>query len=52
MVMAESLGDEYRQTPRLAERAVVALARRLSVIMHRMWSDGSEFRWTKDPTAT
>jgi transposase len=34
------------------QRSVVALARRLSVIMHRMWSDGSEFRWTKDPTAT
>ncbi|WP_441935388.1 IS110 family transposase [Neorhizobium galegae] len=35
------------------QRAVVALARRLSVIMHRMWSDGSEFRWTKDmATAT
>jgi transposase len=30
------------------QRAVVALARRLSVIMHRMWSDGSEFRWTKE----
>ncbi|MDQ0321562.1 transposase [Pararhizobium capsulatum DSM 1112] len=35
------------------QRAVVALARRLSVIMHRMWSDGSEFRWTKEmATAT
>jgi transposase len=30
------------------QKAVVALARRLAVIMHRMWSDGSEFRWTKD----
>jgi transposase len=29
------------------QKAVVALARRLSVIMHRMWSDGSEFRWTR-----
>lgn len=28
-------------------KAIVALARRLSVIMHRMWSDGSEFRWTR-----
>jgi transposase len=33
------------------QRAVVALARRLSVIMHRMWSDGSEFRWTKEAAA-
>jgi transposase len=33
------------------QRAVVALARRLSVIMHRMWSDGSDFRWTKEASA-
>ena len=29
-------------------RAKVALARRLGVIMHRMWIDGSEFCWTRD----
>jgi transposase len=29
------------------QKAIVALARRLAVIMHRMWSDGTEFRWTK-----
>lgn len=28
-------------------RAIVALARRLAVIMHRMWSDGTDFRWTR-----
>lgn len=28
-------------------KAVVALARRLAVIMHRMWMDGTEFRWQK-----
>jgi transposase len=28
-------------------RAIVALARRLAVIMHRMWSDGTNFRWTR-----
>ena len=28
------------------KRAKVALARRLGVIMHRMWMDGSEFQWT------
>jgi transposase len=28
-------------------RAVVALARRLAVIMHRMWRDGTDFRWTR-----
>ena len=29
-------------------RAKVALARRLGVIMHRIWMDGSEFRWKRD----
>jgi transposase len=32
------------------QKAFVALARRLAVIMHRMWSDGTEFRWTKEST--
>jgi len=35
-------------TRRGMQRAIVALARRLAVVMHRMWSDGTEFRWTKD----
>jgi transposase len=26
-------------------RARVAVARKLAVILHRMWIDGSEFRW-------
>jgi transposase len=29
------------------KKAIVALARRLAVIMHRIWVDGSEFRWTR-----
>ena len=29
-------------------RAQVAVARRLAVIMHRMWTDGTPFRWTRD----
>jgi transposase len=29
-------------------KAIVALARRMAVILHRMWSDGTEFRWTRD----
>ena len=28
------------------KRAIVAVARRMAVIMHRMWADGTEFRWT------
>jgi transposase len=30
------------------QKAIVALARRLAVIMHRMWSDGTEFHWSKN----
>ena len=29
------------------KRAIVALARRLAVIMHCIWVDGTAFRWTK-----
>jgi transposase len=29
------------------KKAIVALARRLAVIMHRIWADGTEFRWTR-----
>lgn len=31
------------------KRAKVALARKLAVVLHRMWTDGSEFRWGKEP---
>jgi transposase len=27
------------------------VARRLAVIMHRMWVDGTEFRWTRKEAA-
>jgi hypothetical protein len=27
------------------------LARRLAVIMHRIWVDGTEFRWTREEAA-
>jgi transposase len=27
------------------KRAIVAVARRLAVILHRMWVDGTDFRW-------
>ena len=29
------------------KRAKVALARKLAVVLHRMWVDGSEFRWSR-----
>jgi transposase len=34
------------------KKAIVALARRLAVIMHRIWVDGTEFRWTREVAAT
>lgn len=33
------------------KRAKVALARKLAVVLHRMWVDATEFRWTKDAAA-
>jgi transposase len=33
------------------KKAIVALARRLAVIMHRIWTDGTEFRWTRETAA-
>src|SRR5215217_5417422 len=33
------------------KKAIVALARRLAVIMHRIWVDGTEFRWTRGQAA-
>lgn len=34
-----------------AKRAKVALARKMGVILHRMWVDGSNFRWTREANA-
>ena len=32
-------------------RARVAVARKLAVILHRMWADATEFRFGKEPAA-
>jgi transposase len=32
-------------------RAIVAVARRLAVILHRMWTDNTDFRWGSEPAA-
>lgn len=34
------------------KKARVALARKLAVILHRMWVDGTSFRWSNDAPAT
>ena len=46
VVVAESLGMKIARH-RGMKRAAVAVARRMAVIMHRMWADGTEFRWDK-----
>jgi len=33
-------------------RAVVAVTRKLAVVMHRIWADGTEFRWTREEAVT
>ena len=33
------------------KRAIVAVARRLAVVLNRMWVDGTDFRWTKPDAA-
>ena len=34
-----------------AKKARVALARKLAVILHRIWLEGTNFQWTKEATA-
>ncbi|WP_334147099.1 IS110 family transposase [Hyphomicrobium sp.] len=34
------------------KKAIIALARKIAVILHRMWVDGTEFDWGKKPEAT
>jgi transposase len=48
MVLAQGLGDEKIARHRGMKKAIVALARRLTVIMHRIWVNGTAFRWTRE----
>ena len=34
-----------------AKKALVALARKLGVVLHRMWVDRTDFRWTSETAA-
>jgi len=35
------------------QRAAIAVARKIAVVLHRMWLDNTEFRWSREPeTAT
>jgi hypothetical protein len=50
MVLAQGLGDADRQAPQ-DEKGDCGPGRRLAVIMHRIWVDGTEFRWTREAAA-
>jgi transposase len=50
MVMAQAWAMKIARHRGL-KKAIVALARRLAVIMHRIWVDGTEFRWTREVAA-
>jgi transposase len=34
------------------KKATIAVARKLAVILHRMWATGEPFRWMASPAAT
>ena len=50
MVVAEGVGDEGCARCG-ARKGIVTLARRLAVVMHRMWVDGTTFRATREEAA-
>jgi hypothetical protein len=35
-----------------SKKATMAVARKLAVILHRMWTTGEPFRWTATPVPT
>ena len=43
--------EDPRSKRRGAKKARVALARKLGVVLHRMWVDGTSFRWTSETAA-
>jgi hypothetical protein len=51
LVAAESVGRPADAAGWRDKKAKVAVARKLAVILHRMWIDGTDFRWTKGAVA-
>jgi hypothetical protein len=47
----QSAGMAVILQPISVPMTALALARRLAVIMHRIWVDGTEFRWTRELAA-
>jgi transposase len=33
-------------------RAIVAVARKLAIVMHRIWVDGTTFTWSRETAAS
>jgi hypothetical protein len=50
MLLTQGLGHGYCQACRHAP-GKVAVARKLAVVLHRMWCDGTQFRWGKGAAA-
>ena len=50
MVSREGLGVRLAKRTGL-RKTQVAVARKLAVILHRMWIDGTEFNWSKKEIA-
>ena len=50
MVRREGLGVRLAKRNRL-RKATVAVARKLAVILHRMWIEGTKFNWSKEEIA-
>jgi transposase len=50
MVRAEGLGVRLAKRNGL-RKAKVAVAPKLAVILHRMWDDGTEFKWSTKKAA-
>jgi hypothetical protein len=50
VVGAQSWGIRLAQRSGL-RKAKVAVARKLAVILHRMWIDGTEYNWSKKEVA-
>src|SRR5262245_16442887 len=49
--MQAVLKAQISKTDRNDARGIAQMMRRLAVIMHRMWVDATEFRWTREVAA-
>ncbi len=52
MVQAEGLGSHTLWKRIGFEKAKIAVARKLAVLLHRMWRDGTDFIWSSKEVTT